>query len=76
VGDHDRKWRRHGKLGGGVEAVLGMTTVNWMGGGGMASDQRRETKEERAEWAAEANRLAGPVVGSRIPTRGGVNRRF
>jgi hypothetical protein len=61
VGDHERKWRRHGKLeGGGVEAVLGMTTVNWMGGGGMASGQRRETKDE---WAAEANRLAGPVRG-------------
>jgi hypothetical protein len=37
-----------------VEVALGTTAVGWTGGGGMASDWRRETKEEWAEWAEKA----------------------
>jgi hypothetical protein len=36
-----------------AEAALGVTAVGRTGGGGAASDWRRETKEERAEWAAK-----------------------
>jgi hypothetical protein len=43
--------RRYGRGSGGsvardAEAALGATVADWMGGGGAASDQRRETKEE------------------------------
>jgi hypothetical protein len=41
-----------------TEAALGATAVGWTRAGGVASDQRRETKEERAEWVAKA-RWAG-----------------
>jgi hypothetical protein len=37
-----------------VEAALGAMAAGRTGGGGMASDWRREMKEERAEWAAKA----------------------
>jgi hypothetical protein len=37
-----------------------MTAAGRTGGGGAASDRMRETKEERAEWAAEAG-VAGWV---------------
>jgi hypothetical protein len=52
-------WCRYGRgSGGGVawdaEAVLGATAAGWMGSGDAATDQRRETKEERVEWAAKA----------------------
>jgi hypothetical protein len=55
-----RRYRRGS--GGGVvrdaEAVLNAMAAGRTGGGGTASDRRRETKEERAEWAAKA-RWAG-----------------
>jgi hypothetical protein len=36
-----------------AEATLGVTTAGQTGGGGAASGRMRETKEERAEWAAK-----------------------
>jgi hypothetical protein len=35
-------------------AALDATAAGQTGGGGAASDRMRETKEERAEWAAKA----------------------
>jgi hypothetical protein len=37
-----------------VEAALGATAADRTGGGGTASDQRRDRKEERTKWAAKA----------------------
>jgi hypothetical protein len=37
-----------------AEAVLGATAAGRTGDGGATSDQRRESKEERVEWAAKA----------------------
>jgi hypothetical protein len=36
------------------ETALGVTAADRTGGGGATSDRRRETKEERAEWAEKA----------------------
>jgi hypothetical protein len=41
-----------------AEAALGVTAAGRTGGGGAASDRKRETKEEQGEWATKA-RLAG-----------------
>jgi hypothetical protein len=52
-------WHRYGRGSGGgtawdAKVALSATAAGWMGSGGAASDWRRETKEERAEWAAKA----------------------
>jgi hypothetical protein len=47
-----------------MEAALGTTAAGQTGGGGVASDRRREMKEEQAEWATKdgwARWLGGSV---------------
>jgi hypothetical protein len=57
--------RHYGRGSGGgtaqdAEAVLGVMAAGLIGGGSTASDQRREMKEERAEWAAKVGWAGWP----------------
>jgi hypothetical protein len=55
------RWGSGGGAAWDTEAALDAMAAGRTGGGGEASDQRRETKEERVEWAAKPGGLDDQV---------------